>query len=234
MLSAERDGDLDVYAAMSGALVDLTRNNVGDAAAVLAPDGQHVALARAGRVFVVDRRGGSEFIGAGAPVAFSNDGRLAIVTARFVLQIAVRTGRGEWKLRTVRHAEGGYRLSWSADGRRIVYVDGWSDFGTIHVIDAKRGKRLARTFQQYDVDAGVVWSPTGDFAYGSDFTNPSQVIVRDSDEKLVGRVKVTGDPWAIGWSPRGVLTFSGQTGLYVATGSHARRIARGPIQTFAW
>jgi hypothetical protein len=231
VLSSERDGDLDVYRAMPGALVDLTRNNVGDAAAVLAPDGERVAVSRAGRIFVVDRGGSSEFVGAGAPVAFSNDGRLATVTAGFVLQIAARDARGEWKLRTVQHAEAPHRLAWSADGRRIVYDDG-SDFGTIHVVDATHAKRLPRTFEQYDVDAGAAWSPTGNFAYGENATNPHQIIVRDSDEKLVGRV--TGDPWTIGWSPRGVLTFGGLSGLYVGTAPTARRITRAPIQSFAW
>ena len=161
VVTGNRDGDMDVYSIRAdGRRVGaLTRNRVAEADVLLSPVGGWVALsregARGGLVLVRadgrrERRLGAE---AGRPV-FSPDGRWLAFDFRQGTRIELaEVGRD----RPSRTFGRGAPIRFSADGRRLAYVDG----GNVGVLEVASGRRtrVARYNQErldpYEFD----WSP---------------------------------------------------------------------------
>ena len=76
LFSADRDGDLDVYAASvdGRGAVAVTHNSVKDTEPLLAPDGRSVAVRRGPDVLVLSH-GQARVVAQGEPGAWSPDGR---------------------------------------------------------------------------------------------------------------------------------------------------------------
>jgi WD40 repeat protein len=113
--------------------------------------------------------------------------------------------------------EKAFDLDWSADGRRIAYVE-WGGFGTINVMSARtaRRERIIHTGSE-GRDSSPSWSPRGDRLAFASYSNSASTI---SVIALTGarRTLLARHASAPAWSPRGgKIAYRSRCGIKLVT-----------------
>jgi WD40-like Beta Propeller Repeat len=163
---SNRDGDFDAYSIRAdGRRVGaLTRNRVADKTALLSPAGGWLVVERPSGLVLVradgrwERKLGEsthapEFSSDGRWLAFARETDLFNETRRIEL---VEAG-GD---RPARRLGDGSPIRFSADGRRLAYVDGKGNVGVLDVASGRRAQIATARALDGDVPAHGDWSPT--------------------------------------------------------------------------
>jgi dipeptidyl aminopeptidase/acylaminoacyl peptidase len=231
LFSADRDGDLDVYASSvdGRGAVAVTHNSVKDTEPLLSPDGRSVAVRRGPDVVVLSR-GRARVVAQGEPGVWSPDGRrLAVGGPRGLALVDLQTG----SVRRLKTAHGAYFEAWSPQGDKLEYED--ADVNAF-VIDLASGRRTPIGVPD---EGAVLWSASGRLlAYSGegDRFDP-ELVVRTVDRDLIARAG-----WESAWSPRGealayvVPKFYRHPGLHLldVRTHRTRQLATGPVGVPAW
>jgi Tol biopolymer transport system component len=184
----------------------LTSGNY-DVAPAWSPDGQLIAFARPGAIYLINRDGGNETrLAEGTrPLAWSPDGRIAFRGTSGDLYVVGADGTGLVNL-TEGRLPGvlGDGLSWSPDGQRIAFV---AD-GSIYVIgdDGANPTRLqAGEPHPRDMGGAPSWSADGTSVLATAwFTDMPDILALNADGSGATPVaKTPGSETDAAWSPDG-------------------------------